>query len=334
MSKCDMVLSRKVSSSNCRSSFKNSPGFPVPALETTRPMSRSSVAEASRPMKSSLETSSTITRCSTAKRLLNSTPTSLSKSSRRATRTMLIPEAAICRANSLPIPDEAPVTSAHGPNCPLSSAAFIVLFLFCRLHLLLDRSVSQRADPIFQALYLHHHQVGVISGVCHRSHTLKSTEEMRGKFSCILFMAGRPELLLEPAHWLGEERRGFLCESAALLVQLGTQAAQRTSPTRKLLPVPMNAFHKSKQPLLRRTQPVHLLPEFSKLRQAPLHNGRAKLCLGLGVGINVAYRDVGGFGDVRQARLPETVPIRQLHGGLNQPCPLVWLWFPFAHFKS
>src|SRR6266852_1866508 len=125
MSKCDMVLSRKVSSSSCRSSFKNSPGFPVPALETTRPMSRSSVAEASRPMKSSLETSSTITRCSTPKRLLNSTPTSLSKSSRRATRTMLIPEAAICRANSLPIPDEAPVTSAQGPNLSLSSATVI-----------------------------------------------------------------------------------------------------------------------------------------------------------------------------------------------------------------
>src|SRR5579864_1465322 len=88
-------------------------------------MSRSSVAEASCPMKSSLETSSTITRCSTPKRLLNSTPTSLSKSSRRATRTMLIPEAAICRANSLPIPDEAPVTSAQGPNLFLSSATLI-----------------------------------------------------------------------------------------------------------------------------------------------------------------------------------------------------------------
>src|ERR1700724_4194382 len=116
MSKCDMVLSRKVSSSSCRSSFKNSPGFPVPALETTRPMSRSSVAEASCLMKSSSETSSTTTRCSTPYRLLNSTPTSLSKSSRHATRTILIPEAAICCANSLPIPDEAPVTSAQGPN--------------------------------------------------------------------------------------------------------------------------------------------------------------------------------------------------------------------------
>src|SRR5260370_10373549 len=125
-------------------------------------------------------------------------------------------------------------------------------------------------------------------------------------------MAGRPELLLEPAHWLGEERRGFLCGSAALLVQLGPQAAQRTSPTRKLLPVPMNAFHKSKQPLLRRTRPVHLLPQFSKLRQAPLHNGLAKFFLGLEVVVNVPYRNMAGFAEVRQARLAETVPVRQL----------------------
>src|SRR5580700_303224 len=54
-------------------------------------------------------------------------PTSLSKSSRRATRTILIPEAAICRANSLPIPDEAPVTSAQGPNLFLSIATVIGL---------------------------------------------------------------------------------------------------------------------------------------------------------------------------------------------------------------
>jgi hypothetical protein len=36
-------------------------------------------------------------------------------------------DAAICRANSLPIPDEAPVTSAQGPNLFLSSAALIFL---------------------------------------------------------------------------------------------------------------------------------------------------------------------------------------------------------------
>src|ERR1700733_5674764 len=140
-------------------------------------------------------------------------------------------------------------------------------------------------------------------------------------------MANGPELLLKPTHGLSEERRGFLRESAALLVQLGTQIAQRTSPTRKLLPVPMNAFHKSKQPLLRRTQPVYLLPQFSKLRHAPLYNCLAKFFLGFKVVVDVPNRNMGGYGDVRQARLSETVPMRQLHGGLNQPRPLVCLWF-------
>src|SRR5260370_34773372 len=53
-------------------------------------------------------------------------PTSLSNASLLATITRLIPAAAICRANSAPIPVEAPVTSAHGPNCCLSSNAFMV----------------------------------------------------------------------------------------------------------------------------------------------------------------------------------------------------------------
>src|SRR6478672_5520324 len=64
-------------------------------------------------------------------------PSSESNASRLATSTTLIPDAAICRVNSLPIPDEAPVTSAHGPNCPLSSAAFIVLFVSVDCDLLL-----------------------------------------------------------------------------------------------------------------------------------------------------------------------------------------------------
>src|SRR5437879_2472825 len=54
-------------------------------------------------------------------------PSSASNASRLATSTTLIPAAAICRANSLPIPDEAPVTSAQGPNLSLSSAARIFL---------------------------------------------------------------------------------------------------------------------------------------------------------------------------------------------------------------
>ena len=38
-------------------------------------------------------------------------------------------------------------------------------------------------------------------------------------------MAGGPELLLNPAHGLGVEFRGLFRESAALLMQLGAQAA-------------------------------------------------------------------------------------------------------------
>src|SRR6266853_620926 len=112
-------------------------------------------------------------------------------------------------------------------------------------------------------------------------------------------MAKGSELLLKPTHGLSEERRGFLRESAALLVQLGTQAAQRTSPTRKLLSVSMNAFHKSEQPLLRRTQPVNLFPECAKLRQTPLHDGLPEFFFGFEVVVDVPYRNMGGFGDVR-----------------------------------
>src|ERR1700692_143251 len=147
-------------------------------------------------------------------------------------------------------------------------------------------------------------------------------------------MADGPELLLKPTHGLSEERRGFLRESAALPVQLGTQAAQRTSPTRKPLPVPVNAFHKSKQPLLRRTQPVDLLPQFSKLRQAPLNNGLAKLFLGFEVVVDIAYRNASRLGDVRQTRLSETAFIRQLRRSLNQRRSLIRLWFPHSHCES
>src|SRR6266478_4758082 len=52
-------------------------------------------------------------------------PSSASNASRLATSTTLIPAVAICRANSLPIPDEAP--GAQGPNLSLSSTALIFL---------------------------------------------------------------------------------------------------------------------------------------------------------------------------------------------------------------
>src|SRR5580704_17584327 len=100
-------------------------------------------------------------------------------------------------------------------------------------------------------------------------------------------MADGPELLLKPTHRLSAEHRGFLRESAALVVQLRAQPAKRASSARQLLPVAENALHERKQPLLGRTQPVQLLPECAKLRQPPLHDGLAEFVLGLEVVVNI-----------------------------------------------
>src|SRR6267143_1522724 len=248
MSKCDMVLSRKVSSSNCRSSFRNSPGLAVPAFETTRPISRSFVCSASFGMKPSCERSIVRARTRTPKSLVIWRPTSLSNASLLATSTRLIPAAAICRANSGPIPDEAPVTSAHGPNCCLSSNAFMFpplkLVNCCATHCSII-SVSQRVDPILKAPHFHQHQIGFIRAMRHGSHPLPGGEEMHCKFMRVLIVAGGPELLLKPADGLSEERRGFLRQSAALPVQLRAQPAKRASPARQLLPVRLDAIHES-----------------------------------------------------------------------------------------
>src|SRR5229473_8646665 len=138
-------------------------------------------------------------------------------------------------------------------------------------------------------------------------------------------MADGPELLLKPTHGLSEERRGFLRQSAALLVQLRAQPAKRASSARQLLPVAVNALHESKQPLLGRTQPVHLVPECAKLRQTPLHHGLAEFVLGFEVVVDIAYRHASRLGDVRQTRLSETASIRQVRRSLNQPHSLVRL---------
>src|SRR5713226_8188072 len=138
-------------------------------------------------------------------------------------------------------------------------------------------------------------------------------------------MANGPELLLKPTHGLIEERRGFLRESAALPVQLRAQPAKRASSARKLLPVPMNGVHKSKQPLLRRTQAVPLRPGCAKLLEAPLHHGFGEFFLGFEVVVDIAHRHASCLGDVRQTRLSETASIRQLRRSLNQPRSLVRL---------
>src|ERR1700722_17225610 len=138
-------------------------------------------------------------------------------------------------------------------------------------------------------------------------------------------MAKGQELLLKPTHGLIEERRGFLCESAALPVQLRAQPTKRASPARKLLPVPVNGVHKSKQPLLRRTQAVPLRPGCAKLLETPLHHGFGEFFLGFEVVVDIAYRHASRLGDVRQTRLSETASIRQLRRSLNQPRSLVRL---------
>src|SRR5229473_7062870 len=110
-------------------------------------------------------------------------------------------------------------------------------------------------------------------------------------------MADGPELLLKPTHGFIEERRGFLRESAALFVQLRAQPAKRASSARKLLPVPMNGVHKSKQPLLRRTQAVPLRPGCAKLLEAPLHHGFGEFFLGFEVVVDIAYRHASRLRD-------------------------------------
>src|SRR6202040_2859014 len=100
---------------------------------------------------------------------------------------------------------------------------------------------------------------------------------------------------------------------------------KRASSARKLLPVPTNGVHKSKQPLLRRTQAVPLRPGCAKLLQAPLHHGFGEFFLGFEVVVDIAYRHASRLGDVRQTRLSETASIRQLRRSLNQPRSLVRL---------
>ena len=144
-------------------------------------------------------------------------------------------------------------------------------------------------------------------------------------------MSIRPKLILYPRKQLSEECRRFFREGPAFLVQLGAKRPQGAPSACKHIPVPKRILDTRLKALFRGARPVPPFPQRLKFQQAPLHYGLAKFFLGLEVVVNVAYRNMGGFGDVRQARLSETVPVRQLHGGLNQPCPLVWLWFPHAH---
>ena len=56
-------------------------------------------------------------------------PIASRSATRRATSTRFNPLAASCRANSLPMPEDAPVTTAHGPNLCLSMSTKRVLLI-------------------------------------------------------------------------------------------------------------------------------------------------------------------------------------------------------------
>src|SRR5580698_2070238 len=140
-------------------------------------------------------------------------------------------------------------------------------------------------------------------------------------------MAGGAELLFQPIHRLGEKRGGLLCKSPALFVELGAEASEGTSGARKLVLVPMHAVHERKQSLFRRTQPAQLVAERPKLRQTPLDDGLAQFVLGLEIVVDISYRDIGVFGDIREAGFSEAPQVRELRRSLNQPCPFVRLRF-------
>lgn len=99
-------------------------------------------------------------------------PSSASNASRLATSTTLIPDAAICRANSLPIPDEAPVTSAQGPNRLRSTLACIAHRHFRVAH---EAAISSLLPGplVGQALYLAiDTKIAVLAWVCQEIYIL------------------------------------------------------------------------------------------------------------------------------------------------------------------
>jgi hypothetical protein len=86
-----------------------------PALLTSRPISSPVVVARIGSRKASWHRSTATTRVSMAWRMASSSASAASRSARRAVRTTFSPRAATCRANSRPMPDDAPVTSAQEP---------------------------------------------------------------------------------------------------------------------------------------------------------------------------------------------------------------------------
>src|SRR5260370_1133679 len=145
-------------------------------------------------------------------------------------------------------------------------------------------------------------------------------------------MSIRPKLILYPRKRLGEECRRFLRERPAFLVQLGAKRPKGAPSACKHIPVPERILDTRLKAFIRRTRPVPLFPQRPKFQQALLHNGLADFSFGLEVVVDVADWDLGSRGDIGEARLPEPMPVGQLHGRANQP--LSFLQFRFWHYSQ
>src|ERR1700732_806238 len=132
-------------------------------------------------------------------------------------------------------------------------------------------------------------------------------------------MSIRPKLILYPRKQLSEECRRFFRERPAFLVQLGTKRPKGAPSACKYIPVLKRILDTRQEAFFRGTCPVPLFPQRPKFQQALLHNGLADFIFCLEVVVDVTDRDLGRLGDIGETRRPEAMPVRQFHGGLNQP---------------
>ena len=134
MSKCDMVLSRKVSLSNCRSCFRSCAGISGAGIGDDK-----ADVEIVRSVGESPRSNPSCERSAVKRGTEHQTPFRRRVPVRQAMRLAWPrarrrpPTLRSAAANSLPIPDEAPVTSAQGPNRSLSRGCLHFCFLCCVL---------------------------------------------------------------------------------------------------------------------------------------------------------------------------------------------------------
>src|SRR5882724_11447913 len=106
-------------------------------------------------------------------------------------------------------------------------------------------------------------------------------------------------------------------------MQLGAKRPKGAPSACKHIPVPKSILDTCLKAFFRRTLTVPLFPQRPKFRQVLLHNGLADFIFRFEVVVHVADRDLGRPSDIGDARLPEPMPVRQLHSRANQPRSLL-----------